>query len=239
MTPDEVAFDSPGSDALVSLSLGVLGTELLLAAFAFTLAWFVSAPMRDTLGLVRSKLRTSDVAWLVVGTLSASHALDAALAASGWADRSVLGEFPQLLSGARGTRLALAALCLGLLPGFAEELLCRGLLQRGLTQRFGASVGIGVAALVFGALHVEPIHAGFAAILGVYLGLAGHWSGSTWVPILCHTANNLGAVLLGAFGDGSLASPASIVLTTPLAVLALFRIGRRHSQAAGKPREIA
>ena len=68
-------------------------------------------------------------------------------------------------------------------------------MQRGLVRRFGAPVGIPLASAIFGALHVEPIHAAAAAALGLYLGLASHLAGGVRASIACHTVNNL--VILG------------------------------------------
>jgi len=74
------------------------------------------------------------------------------------------------LAGIRGRSLALALLSFALVPGVAEELLCRGLLQRGLEVRYGATAAIVLASLFFGAIHLDPIYSCVAAVLGLYLG---------------------------------------------------------------------
>jgi membrane protease YdiL (CAAX protease family) len=70
--------------------------------------------------------------------------------------------------------------------------------QRGLERRLPAGLAIGLAALVFGGLHLDPIHAVFAAVLGLHLGAAAWLAGSVRASILCHVVNNLAAVTLTA-----------------------------------------
>jgi membrane protease YdiL (CAAX protease family) len=215
--------DAREGDALLELSADVLLLELWLVTLALAIATGVARDPRDALGLAPGGLSWSRIAGLALGTLAASHALDGALDLSGLSDHSVLGRIPQLLADARGERLAFALLALGLAPGIAEELLCRGLIQRGLLGRLGPALAIPMAALLFGLLHREPIHAAFATVLGLYLGLVAFWAGSTRPAMLCHAANNLAAVLLGAgIGATPWASGVSVVGGASLAGLCLW-----------------
>jgi membrane protease YdiL (CAAX protease family) len=226
-------------DALLGLCASALVVELLFASTALAIAMVARAPLRSTLGLGRGSLARRDLLVLVLGTLAASHALDGALELSGLAQDSVLFELPRMLAGAGGLRLAAALLAIGVAPGIAEELFCRGLIQRGLTRRYGPWVGIPVASVVFGALHVEPVHAAFAALLGLYLGLIAHFSGSIRAAMACHIVNNLAAVVIaagGAGGGGGWASPVSVALAGSLAFACLWSVGRKHrNHAAAQP----
>lgn len=80
----------------------------------------------------------------------------------------------------------------------AEELLFRGLLQAWLVQRLGPPLGIGLAALLFGAAHwpFSPLFAAVAMLAGLGYGLAFHFSGRLWPAMLLHLAVNLCHVLL-------------------------------------------
>jgi membrane protease YdiL (CAAX protease family) len=227
-------------DALLVLCASALVVELLFASTALTVALVARAPLHQTLGLRRGGLSRRDLVVLVSGTLAASHALDGALELSGQAEESVLFELPRMLEGARGFRLAAALLAIGVAPGIAEELFCRGLIQRGLTRRYGPWVGIPVASVIFGALHVEPIHAAFAAILGLYLGLVAHWAGSIRAAMACHIVNNLAAVTVAASGIGDVgaggASPVSVALAGSLAIGCAWTVGRKHrNRATARP----
>jgi membrane protease YdiL (CAAX protease family) len=136
------------------------------------------------------------IALLVIGTLGVSHALDVAAELAGLRDQSALVELERALAGASGVGFWLALLGIGLAPAFGEELLCRGLVQRGLEPRLGAAPAVLLSALFFGALHLEPVHSGLAAMLGLYLGTVAVLAGSIRAAILCHAVNNLVAVTL-------------------------------------------
>lgn len=215
-------------DALWLLCANALAVELWIAGAAVGGGLWLPAPLAGTLGLGRGRLTRGELALLVLGTLAASHALEGALELSGIAPDGLLGEIPQRLAGASGLRLAGAMLALGIAPGIAEELLCRGLIQRALSRRLGPGPAIGLAALAFGALHVEPVHAVFAAILGLYLGTAGHLSRSTRAPILCHAANNLAAVTLVVADANGGAAPGSVLVAAALAAACVGWVARAH-----------
>jgi hypothetical protein len=217
------------ADPVLSLSLSSLAIETILLTFAVCVAQLLPGAPRERLGLVPPRLGPARIALLAAGLLGLSHALDAMLAMTGLLERSDLASFARTLDGARGLPLVAAALAFGLAPALAEELLCRGLLQRSLAARLGPASGIALAALAFGALHVEPIHAGFAVPLGAYLGLSGHLARSVWVPIACHAVNNLVAVgVAAAQGPTSAASPVDVALGLAVAAAAIALVAHRR-----------
>ncbi|MFQ5417583.1 MAG: lysostaphin resistance A-like protein [Myxococcota bacterium] len=179
-------------------AIDALGFEGLLALAAFAGAAFAPAGTATRLALRPGRLGSGPLLLLVVGTLGASLALDGLLDWTGLKRESALAGFEQLIAGVRGPSLLLALVAFAVAPGVSEELLCRGLIQQGLVRRLGAVPGILLASAAFGALHKDPIHAVFAAALGLYLGLVCHLAGSVRASIVCHTANNVLAVLSGA-----------------------------------------
>lgn len=210
-------------DALTELSLASIGIELCLGGLAVGLAHVSREPPGVRLGLARGRLAPWQLALLVVGTLALSHALDGLLECTGLRDRSSLAAFEAVLAGARGGSLVLALLALAAAPALGEELLCRGLVQRGLEPRVGPGAAIVVAALVFGALHVDPVHAAFATVLGLYLGAVAWLAGSVRSSILCHGVNNACAVLFAAGLPG--APPRGVLATMVGLALAAAAIG--------------
>ena len=80
----------------------------------------------------------------------------------------------------------------------AEELLFRAMLQVWLVQRMGALVGIGLTALLFGAVHwpFSPLFAGVAVLAGLGYGLVFYLSGRLWPALMLHLAVNVCHVLL-------------------------------------------
>lgn len=195
-------LSSEEQNSLETLAGSALGFEIFLGILAFAGAALSPQSAWKRLGLRRGRLSPGQTALLILGTLGASLALDGVLDLTGLKEHSTLGEFAHRIAGVRGPTLLLSALAFGLAPGISEELLCRGLLQRGLVRRLDAPLGILLASVVFGALHVDPIHAAFAAALGLYLGIASHLAGGIRASITCHTVNNLVALGTGAFLPG-------------------------------------
>ena len=78
-----------------------------------------------------------------------------------------------------------------LLPGIAEELMFRGVLQNAARSR---NLGIAVSALGFAAFHLDPHHVAGVLPLGFFLAWVGARCG-TLVTIVAHIANNTLAIL--------------------------------------------
>jgi membrane protease YdiL (CAAX protease family) len=208
-----------------------LGIQLFLGFVAFAGAAMTREPAAVRLGLGRGRLPWSLVLLAAIGTLGLSHAIDSALSFSGLRDGSILAELDANLIGARGRTLLFAILGLGIAPGICEELLIRGLLQRGLARRYAAPAAVGIGALVFGAMHLEWIQGSAATLLGVYLGTIALRAGSIRPAIFCHCCNNLAALGIGAFElDGS-PSLASVALGLATATVA-FGVLLLHRRAA-------
>jgi membrane protease YdiL (CAAX protease family) len=204
------------------LALAGLGIETGLVSIAVAGALLTSWPLRDSLGLRRSQLSRRRLVLLIIGTLALSHALDCLLGLSGLREHSTLEAFEQTLAGTRGLDLALALVAMAMAPALGEELLCRGWIQRGLAPHLGSVRAVFVAALIFGLLHLDPVHALFAIFLGLYLGTIACWAGSTWPSILCHGLNNLLAVLFAAgFAGAPPQGVPGVVVGLALAVGAL------------------
>jgi len=214
---------------VVAFSLSSVALEGILLAFAVAAALVAPGNPRVRLGLVRARIGALEIAALAAGTLGLSHALDGLLSLSGLMEESGLASFARVLEGVSGPSLAAALVAFGLVPAVAEELLCRGVLQRSLRDRFGALASIGLAALAFAAIHVQPIHALFALPLGLYLGVAGHWSASVLAPVVCHAVNNLVAVGSAvAQGPTTASSPGEVAVGLLVAAAALAWVARRR-----------
>lgn len=186
-----------GTSRLFSVARATVSFEIFLGALAVAGALISPGGVARRLGLTRGRLSAAHTLILVVGTLGISAALDALLDLSQLREHSSLAEFEHLVSGIHGRELLCAFLAFVFAPGIAEEFLCRGLLQRGLVRRLGAPLGILLASLVFGALHIDPVHAAFAGALGLYLGAVCQLANGIRAAIACHIANN-GVALLSA-----------------------------------------
>jgi len=199
---------------------GTLGFEIFLAMLALAFAARSASGIRERLGLGPSELRRGALVLLALGTLALSFSLDGIYRLIEPPNSGALFQFESELAGARGGRLAFALLSFALVPGIAEEILCRGLVQRGLQRRYGPIPAILLASLFFGALHLDPIHSALAAILGLYLGAIAYLAKSVRASMGCHVANNTAAVL------GAAAAPGIGPMPTPsLVIAAAFSLG--------------
>ncbi|MBW2540771.1 MAG: CPBP family intramembrane metalloprotease [Deltaproteobacteria bacterium] len=209
-----------------------LGFEIFLGMLALAFAARSPLGVAARLGLGPSGLSRGKLALLALGTLALSYALDGVYRLIEQPDSGVLFQFESQLAGARGSALALALLSIALVPGIAEELLCRGVLQRGLQARCGPIAAIALASAFFGALHVDPIHSVFAGILGFYLGAIAYLAGSVRASIGCHIANNAAAVLGAAIHPGVAPMPAASLAAAVFSLGVLGWIWRHHRPSA-------
>lgn len=108
-------------------------------------------------------------------------------------------------------------LALAIASGLGEELLFRGALQ--------PEVGLVIASVVFGAMHVVPrwpllLWGLYAVAVGLAFGLAFEWTGSLWAPVIAHgVVNGVNLPLLSRqYGRGASAhgrGPSAIDASAP------------------------
>jgi membrane protease YdiL (CAAX protease family) len=177
------------------LGLEMLGIELGLVALAVSIAWVLPGRVDDRLGLRPGVLPTSAVLALVIGTLGLSQAINGVLQLTRTLEGSVMVGISRGTQHAVGWSFLIAFVGSALAPALGEELLCRGVLQRTLTRWVGGFIAILVSSLFFGWLHMELVHGVVATCIGLYLGLATHWSDSLRPAIAGHALNNSFALL--------------------------------------------
>jgi membrane protease YdiL (CAAX protease family) len=147
-------------------------------------------------------------------------------------------------------RLLVGLLVIALVPGVAEELVFRGVIQRNLVRLFGSRhVGVWLAAAIFSAVHVQFF--GFVPrfLLGLVLGYLYEWSGNILVSMAAHfTQNAFQLVLLylaqsrhlpsSLDPDANQALPwPSVLLSAVLSAGLLYFLHQRFAEA--KPRNLA
>jgi membrane protease YdiL (CAAX protease family) len=96
---------------------------------------------------------------------------------------------------------------IAIIPAFGEELVFRGLLQRLFAEWFrNVHVAIVFCAFIFAAIHLQFY--GFLPrfTLGLLFGYLFYWTGSLWIPILCHFLNNGAAVVASFLNDRGIIS---------------------------------
>jgi len=109
-------------------------------------------------------------------------------------------DLTRLFEGPEWEKIALALLA-GILAPACEELTFRGYLQTTLALRRGPRVAIAAGALLFAALHLDPVRFPALLVLGALFGWLTWRAGSIWPAVAAHAANNgLAAGLLLAAG---------------------------------------
>jgi uncharacterized protein len=88
-------------------------------------------------------------------------------------------------------------LVVAVIPAIGEELLFRGILQKMFSKWSGnIHAGVWISAAIFSAFHMQFFGFLPRLMIGALLGYMLAWSGSLWLPILAHFANNASAIVL-------------------------------------------
>lgn len=86
-----------------------------------------------------------------------------------------------------------------ILPGVVEEITFRGVLLRGLRDRFGPGTTVIVSGLIFAAFHVALFRLVPTAFLGMVLAFVTIMTGSIYPAMLWHALNNGISLFLGSY----------------------------------------
>ena len=84
---------------------------------------------------------------------------------------------------------------MALLPAIGEELVFRGAIGRTLIANLGLWGGVLLTSIIFGWVHVHPVHALAVMPLGLVIHLVYLWTRSFWLPMLLHFVNNFWAAV--------------------------------------------
>jgi len=187
----------------LSMSLWVVMPSLFASHGTLSLVPFVSAklakvPIRSALGLKSAPWLTFVAAPL--GILGLGPTADGIVHLMRWlAPNFTFGTLGQLDTLMQGHSFFVLWPLVALLPGFAEEIFFRGLVQRCLGN---GVVAILVSGLSFACFHMDPHHIAGVLPVGLYLAWVAARTDSTWTTILAHTVNNSLALVGSKLGDG-------------------------------------
>jgi len=195
----EEESDDPLFDSRTTISL--VGGQSLLIVAAIIVAFFLKTPnyglgpniIFSQAALVQGIQCAIPLFVLAYGLDTIEERVPALQDVTKATLRSVLA----LLGGTLKPALALVvSLALGLVAGFGEEMLFRGVMQYELSMKFGTLLGVAVSSIVFGLLHaVTPLYAFFATLASVFFGSLYVRSGNLAVPIVTHAVYDIGALL--------------------------------------------
>jgi membrane protease YdiL (CAAX protease family) len=164
--------------------------EGVLAAFALGLGWLLGV---NPLGTLR---------WSWIGLILGLVATVPPALSMLWSDRSTWPPIRRLREEIDRTLRPLFARCglldialIGIAAGFGEELLFRGVVQGAVGAVTHPVVGLVVAGILFGVVHlVTPTYAVLAGVVGLYLGWLFLVTGNLLVPIVVHATYDVVAL---------------------------------------------
>ena len=178
----------------VPLLVGMLLVQLALPLTVWIFAVLRRKVRWSTLGFWR-KPAWRDVGWGVVVLIAeiAVQVIYYVVLETAGVDTEDLSPTPFVEAGSEYL-IGLAILAIVVAP-VAEELFFRGFVFGGLAGRWGPWWAAGVSALLFMALHIEPLSFPPLFVLGLLLAWLYHRTRALWAPILVHFANN--AIVVG------------------------------------------
>ncbi|MBA3700498.1 MAG: CPBP family intramembrane metalloprotease [Planctomycetes bacterium] len=129
-------------------------------------------------------------------------------------------ELQNLITDLRSYGVIVELVCLALIPGISEELLCRGTLLKGMVRGTGIAGGVLLSSFLFACLHMDPYRFLPQMTLGVVLALLALRYRSVIPCMLLHAGHNAGILLLDRSGSADLLTD-----LPPLAALGIGILG--------------
>lgn len=164
--------------------------QMMLAVTVFSAATFSSRRMRERLGFVRSALPWWMLPLLIITTIFFG------MVGGFLMNRLFPGPHPTMetfMAMARSGSVEVALIntaLISLVPGFVEETLFRGYVQRRLLERWTPLAAVAVSSLFFAASHMDPQHIIAIVPVAIWLGVIAWRSGAVWPGMLCHASMN-------------------------------------------------
>lgn len=165
-------------------------SELAILLVALLMPLLAALPLRETLGLFPARPQLLLAA--AFGTVMLGPLGDVCMSTlAHHFPKLSLGVVPALHEIAQGFPLLFLWPAFALMPGLAEELLFRGVLQRAIV---GPTLAVLVSGTAFALFHVDPVHVVGVLPLGLFLSWVAQRS-NTSVTIFAHVVNNSIALL--------------------------------------------
>jgi membrane protease YdiL (CAAX protease family) len=199
------------ADSKFGLAVLVLPGQLTFAAVALGAAALSREPWRARLGLHSGRLPRWTWPLFLLGTPVIGWFSSLIMSRFTAEPSEQLKMFERMFQFHSTSSLVVLLLLVSVLPGFVEEMLFRGYLQRRLLTRLSAVTSIGICSAFFAAAHMDPMHAVAVLPLGIWLGVVAWRADSVWPAIFGHMGNNgfaiVMATLMGPAPDVDRVSP--------------------------------
>ena len=196
--------------SIAGMSTIPLVNGLLLVCLALALG--TAQGLRDgggpvkRLGLARSGSTLGGAAAATAGVLGLSVACGALTLVLGVHSGDTMDRMEEAFRSPTSAQLLVALGTVGVVPGVAEEIFFRGFMLEGLIESWGRWPAIVGSAAAFGLIHVEPVQASAAFVVGVFLGWCAKRLGSIRPTMFAHAMNNVAFLVLARWDSGGSAS---------------------------------
>lgn len=195
----EAAITSPG---MITGQIAI--TSAGLTAIALFIPRMFRVDTRKWLGLQKprtilvglSLLGISSVGFLVDEVLFHLHATLPTLF-----DSAGLASLNTLFAKADPVSFLVLTIVVSLGPGIGEELFFRGFVLRAFASSWPKAIAVIASALLFGIMHIDPLQATGAGLIGLFLGFVVVRSGSVWTGVAAHGLNNLICALVARWDN--------------------------------------
>lgn len=181
--------------AFFTSGIGILLMVALSETAYLLVAWLIRPPPGQShlqhWGLINPGLPIWNYPVLFCGTLFCACVGVLLVGLLGWLWPVILNQDAPSIWGETSLTLLVAwVLLVAIAPGFAEEVLFRGLLLRRLLAARSATWAISVTSILFALAHISPNVMLFALPLGAFFGVIAWRTGSVIPTILCHAGLN-------------------------------------------------
>jgi membrane protease YdiL (CAAX protease family) len=214
----------------------IIFSQLAMAGVALAAWKLTGAPFRERLGFTRPRTGTRDsVVVLLAGGVPFVLAIGfASLMPSLTPPDAVFALWGECTL----PQAVLWVAAIGLLPGTIEEVLYRGLIQRGFMRRFSPILSIVITSSLFALMHIDPPAMALALTLGLWLGFVAWRTGSIVLTVLTHILINSGwniAMIVAAQTDVSDRTQSAAIIGLGVISLPAFVWSLRILARAGRP----
>jgi membrane protease YdiL (CAAX protease family) len=180
----------------MGLAVLVLPGQLTFCAVALVAAMFSREKPADRLGLRRGNFPLWTWPLFLLGTPVVGMVMAQLMSLVIREPSEQLQLLENLFETHAAGSLAMLLLLISVLPGFIEELLFRGFMQRRLLARLPVVAAIGITTAFFAAAHLDPMHAIGVMPLGIWLGVIAWRADSIWPAVFGHVGNNAYAIVM-------------------------------------------
>lgn len=128
----------------------------------------------------------------------------------------------------------LSFIATAIVPALVEEFACRGIVL-GMLKKYGEVFAIIVSSIVFGVMHGNLDQMPFAIMVGLILGYIYVKSGSIWVSVAVHCANNAISVIFSYLENAVSTNTQNLIYILYLAasmlaaILGVYILAKKHS----------